>query len=375
MTKKNRQKRKKKSESDDEQNVFKYSKCSQSPGDKNESIRISEVLNKANSVLYSDEHEENETSQVNVTVNNSFSVLEDLTENPEQQNMASNTTNTNTMETGKKDEIAAKSDQSDKKGNSNKTEGKGEKCNAASGPTNSDIVAMLSKIELRLADMDSRLETLNSLEKKVDGFDKELKKLWGHIDRISTASEERFDRAEGRVFTVEMDTAAATKRIEQLEKERQNLQDSVTYLQSQSMRNNLIFGNIDEEANEKPERTEQILRTFLVNKLNLSQELVDNIKTERVHRMGPPGNHRGTNDRRPRRIVCKFNMFTDREMVRKLSHKLRGTNAYITEQFPPEVTAKRRVLVKRMKEEKAKGHSAWISYDTLYLNGNPVRDS
>ena len=40
------------------------------------------------------------------------------------------------------------------------------------GPTNADIVALLSNIQLKLSGMDKRLETLESLEKKVDGVDK-----------------------------------------------------------------------------------------------------------------------------------------------------------------------------------------------------------
>ncbi|KAH3721006.1 hypothetical protein DPMN_063918 [Dreissena polymorpha] len=44
-------------------------------------------------------------------------------------------------------------------------------------PTNSDIVAMLGRIDLKLKDMDKSLKRIESLEKKVDNFDKELKKV------------------------------------------------------------------------------------------------------------------------------------------------------------------------------------------------------
>ena len=67
--------------------------------------------------------------------------------------------------------------------------------------------------------------------------------------------------------------------------------------------------------------------------------------------------------------------FSDREQVRTSSRNLKGTDYYITEQFPPEVAAKRRRLFKRVKEEKQAGRKAWVSYDTLYVNGKPVRDT
>ena len=82
----------------------------------------------------------------------------------------------------------------------------------------------------------------------------------------------------------------------------------------------------------------------MCDKLKMAQDIVDNIKMERIHRMGPPPNETGN-----RRIVCKFNMFTDREATRSSGYKLKITKYYVTEQFTPEVTTKRRVLARRMK--------------------------
>jgi hypothetical protein len=61
-------------------------------------------------------------------------------------------------------------------------------------------------------------------------------------------------------------------------------------------------------------------------------------------------------------------------MVKLLSNKLRNTNYYITEQYPPEVAAKRRKLLPKMKDARTTGHKAWIAYDTLYINGKAVKD-
>ena len=53
-------------------------------------------------------------------------------------------------------------------------------------------------------------------------------------------------------------------KIKQLQRDNTKLQDSITYLQSQSMRNNLIFSNSKEVANEKPGDTSNTLRTFMI---------------------------------------------------------------------------------------------------------------
>ena len=76
--------------------------------------------------------------------------------------------------------------------------------------------------------------------------------------------------------------------------------------------------------------------------------------------------------------VCSFkssmSYLSDRERVRREWKHLRGTNFYMYEQFPREVTDKRRKLVKKMKEARDQGKRAWIVYDTLYVDGRPVRD-
>ncbi len=76
-----------------------------------------------------------------------------------------------------------------------------------------------------------------------------------------------------------------------------------------------------------------------------------------------------------RSIVCKFTFFSDREQIRGQSKNLKGTKFYVSEQFPPDIAAKRRRLFKRAKEEKEAGKKAWVSYDTLYVDGRPVKDA
>lgn len=103
------------------------------------------------------------------------------------------------------------------------------------------------------------------------------------------------------------------------------------------------------------------------------------MKFERVHRMGPPPTRPGTagagpsNTTKPSRIVCKFNQFQDRESVRKASFNLKNTPQYISEQFPMEVNEIRRKLYPKLKEARRDNKRAWISYDSLYVDGKPVK--
>ena len=64
------------------------------------------------------------------------------------------------------------------------------------------------------------------------------------------------------------------------------MKEELNYVQSHSMRNNLIFSNIIEETNEAAERTEAILRQFKVKNMKIAQDLAYEIKFDRVHRIG-----------------------------------------------------------------------------------------
>ena len=107
------------------------------------------------------------------------------------------------------------------------------------------------------------------------------------------------------------------------------------------------------------------------SKLKLAQDIVNNMQFERVHRMGV---NSGNNDK-PRNIVAKFTLFKDREIVRRARHELKGTKFYINEQFPKEIAAKRKSLQPKLREAVCNGKSAWLSYDTLFINGRPVSDT
>lgn len=73
-----------------------------------------------------------------------------------------------------------------------------------------------------------------------------------------------------------------------------------------------MFCSIKETPNEIPVDTEQIARNVMIEKLNLAKETVEQMKLERVHR----STISGQNQNFPRKIICKFDQFTERELVR-----------------------------------------------------------
>ena len=108
----------------------------------------------------------------------------------------------------------------------------------------------------------------------------------------------------------------------------------------------------------------------MVTQLNIAQGIVDNISFERVHRMGATG----SDSTFERNIVAKFTLFKDRDMVRRQAKGLKGTRFFVYEQFPGEIAKRRKSLVPRMKAAHRDNKRAWISNDTLYIDGHAVRD-
>lgn len=333
--KKNRKKRNRSSGSDNlnTSKVFKPrgpSESSESSG-VDTSVVVSEVLNETNSILY------------------------DLfLEEP-----AFSTASSETM--------AAQVSTSTSETNTSKSESESVSKHS-SDPSNSDIMNLLLNISQRLGAVEKKLSSLESLEKKVENFDSELKRIWRSIEEKHKKIDCRLTTVEEKSESVEFAVGQIQSQITELENKRDKVSEDLLYLQSQSMRNNLLFTNIPESTSEGAEETERKLRAHIHEKMRVAKEVVDEISFERVHRTGVK------QDGKIRNIVAKFTLFKERELVRRQWKTLKNTPYSVFEQFPKEIAEKRRRLRSKVKEHKEKGDDAWIAYDTLYVNGRPVRE-
>ena len=106
-----------------------------------------------------------------------------------------------------------------------------------------DIMKCLSRIELRITGIEQKLSTLDKVEKKVSNLESDVKKLWLHLEDINKNIMEKVVSAEERLDNIDFSVGHAQDAISQLEKENNRLKENLVYLQSQSMRNNLIFCN------------------------------------------------------------------------------------------------------------------------------------
>jgi len=237
-------------------------------------------------------------------------------------------------------------------------------------PTNANIVKLLENITVKLTHVETKLNSLDNLNKKVSNMESDLSKLWNLVQSNSVSQQDSLNKLSDKVDNIELALASAQSSISTLQREKDELQNSLSYMQAQSMRNNLLFSGIREDNSESPGETETVLRKFLIDKLKLAKEKVDELRFERVHRTGGFSNAPTS---KPRSIVAKFTYFQDRETVRRASPALKNTGFYINEQFPKDVVEKRKALQPQLRRAREAGKRAWIRYDTLYIDGAPVR--
>lgn len=132
-------------------------------------------------------------------------------------------------------------------------------------------------------------------------------------------------------------------------------------LEGYSRRNNLRINGIPGCINEKWSDSENTVRNFIKNDLNLPDK--ENVEIERAHRVKSRDPARCT-------IVVKLNKFKDRECIieRAKTQLSRDSNISVKPDYTDRVVRHRRELGRRMLDERQKNNYATISYDKLIVN-------
>jgi len=158
-----------------------------------------------------------------------------------------------------------------------------------------------------------------------------------------------------------------TEGMSRISDENKRIKESIIDLQARSMRDNLVFSGIPEQADEDPELT---VKNYIQNQLKLPGDAVKNITFHRVQRLGG----KRPDARRPRPIVAKFEHYQQKVQVRGRRRELRGTDFSVNDQFPKEILERRRVLFPIRRKFMEGGSRAVIAVDKLFVNGQLYRD-
>ncbi|KAH3694321.1 hypothetical protein DPMN_081761 [Dreissena polymorpha] len=129
-----------------------------------------------------------------------------------------------------------------------------------------DSGILLQAIFGRLTKIELKLETLTTVANKVENFEKELKQLWCTLDDFNKRFADRVSTCESKIDNLEFSDVTQKSQIEHVSRQNSELRDEITYLKSLSMRNNLLFGGINEPENERPQDVEAKVRSFIIEK-------------------------------------------------------------------------------------------------------------
>ncbi|CAB4023602.1 Hypothetical predicted protein [Paramuricea clavata] len=151
-----------------------------------------------------------------------------------------------------------------------------------------DEIETEEQVELR------KLEKLDLIETKVKSVEQELRSMKDSIEFAHSEVKDLKSDNEERKKTDEL----TRQQIEKLEKENEILHKSVIDLKTRSMRDNLVFYNIDEN---KDENTTDIIHQIMEHKLGM-ENAAREVKINRSHRLGK----QRFGATKPRPIVAKF---------------------------------------------------------------------
>ena len=157
-------------------------------------------------------------------------------------------------------------------------------------------------------------------------------------------------------------------RLTRTEKQLDDVKEEVLDLQARSMRDNLVFYNIDESPRGPPENCGRTLSKFLRDEMKINDEDMEKIRFDRVHRMGAKGNGR----KRP--IVAKFNPSEGKNIVfRHIKHLDKSKKFGVNEQLPRELEERKRQLLPKFKDAKRKDKKPKWSRDKLIVDNKVTK--
>ena len=117
----------------------------------------------------------------------------------------------------------------------------------------------------------------------------------------------------------------------------------------------MFFGIPERKEPEKRRDTQRALYEFIENVLDFDDH-VNNIEFQRVHRIGK------ANSNEPRATIARFLPFSDREKVLRAGFKInKNTNFKVLEDYPQEITTRRRAQMSKLMEVKKKGKKVSFS--------------
>lgn len=233
----------------------------------------------------------------------------------------------------------------------------------SSSDTDSDIFIEIRQMRETMETMQQQLKKLDLLQKLNDDVEDLKQSLDFHVALVDVLKQ---DNAALRLEVNQLQTLTAN-----LRRDSANSQNNILDLQCRSMRDNFILHGLPEQQRETYQTTEQLVKNFFKSQLKLEDGEVQRIQLARTHRLG----HRREGATRSRPIVAKLLDPRHKTVIMGKAKELKGTGLSLSDQFPPEIVRRRKLLQPVFAEARAAGRKAKLSIDKLYIDGELYRNS
>jgi len=130
-------------------------------------------------------------------------------------------------------------------------------------------------------------------------------------------------------------TAGGTEEMQNLNMEIQQLKCRNIKLEAYTRRESIKIYNLQEIDGETPRDTEDLVRSMMEEKMKISQEDMNEIRFERVHRLPTRRNPGRSKNTRP--VIAKFSFYQDKEFVWSKVKILKVAKIGISHDYPKEI--------------------------------------
>ncbi len=156
-------------------------------------------------------------------------------------------------------------------------------------------------------------------------------------------------------------------RLTRAEKEIDSLKDRVVDLTTRSMRENLVFKNVPEEEQENAQKIKDKVMTFLSTSLKIDENEIEKVMIERIHCVGKKEVGRN------RKVIAKMTSTGKDVVMNHIKNLAKDSEIKISQQFPPEVHARRDKLWRQfINAKEAKQYPKW-NVDQLQIGQRTVK--
>ena len=208
----------------------------------------------------------------------------------------------------------------------------------------------------------AKVKDLKELESRVADMATKFSEMKESFDFLSNENSELKLQVKALQKQIELTNGLVTKAQTKIISQNEKILD----LQTRSMRDNIVIQGISEGDRESWADTEKKVLEFMKKELkinNASEEMID-----RAHRIGTKINNK------PRGIVVKFASSKFKDTIFQHVKHLHGKDYIVQEQFPPEISERRKRLwpiFKAAKEQKKTDKTVRVNWslDKLMVNG------